>query len=215
MLLNARRILAARWATNGYEDRFSHSLLEAVRPGDCVWDIGANVGFYTTQLSDRVGPDGIVYAFEPAPACFERLANLGRANIRVLNFALGDVQGQMPLSLGQGPLANTHTLVDNAGESSNAIKVRVARGDDVVRELEARVPNVIKVDVEGFEREVIAGLASTLTSPECRAIFCEVHFGILERRGAKQAPAQIANYLKRLGYNTRWIDLSHLSAVRF
>ena len=45
-----------------------------VRRGDRVADIGANIGFYTALLSERVGPAGAVYAFEPEPLNFARLA---------------------------------------------------------------------------------------------------------------------------------------------
>lgn len=214
MLIRAQNVLLNRGVASRYEERFSQSLLEAVRPGDCVWDVGANVGLYTAWLSDRVGPGGVVYAFEPAPACFQELVELGRANVQVLNMALGDVEGQMPLKVERDPLGATHSLVDGAEGCEHTVDVRVARGDDVVRELGIRLPNVIKVDVEGFEEDVIRGLVSTLSRPECRAVFCEVHFAILERRGTKHAPASIEARLKGLGYVTRWIDASHLSAVR-
>ena len=51
-----------------YEGKFSASLLESVSPGDTVWDIGANVGFYTGGIAKRAGHHGKVLAFEPAPS---------------------------------------------------------------------------------------------------------------------------------------------------
>ena len=57
-----------------YEEKFSQALLSNVRPGDIVWDIGANLGFYTQQFLERVGTSGRIVAFEPAPGCFDVLS---------------------------------------------------------------------------------------------------------------------------------------------
>jgi hypothetical protein len=57
--LNRIRML---WHQADYEDKFAAALLRSVRPNDCVWDIGANVGFYTEQLSQLAR---FVVAFEP------------------------------------------------------------------------------------------------------------------------------------------------------
>jgi FkbM family methyltransferase len=65
-----------------------------VAPGDCVLDIGANLGSYVKFMAKRVGPNGRVYAFEPIPQTFEFLANnmrkLKLTNVECLNFALSD-----------------------------------------------------------------------------------------------------------------------------
>ncbi len=51
-----------RLLSKPYEERFHQSLLNAIRQGDVVWDIGANVGVYTVLFADRVGPSGTVVA---------------------------------------------------------------------------------------------------------------------------------------------------------
>ena len=56
-----------------YEDRFAKELLGSVSRGECVWDVGANVGYFTRQLADRVGESGCVVAFEPFKSTFDRL----------------------------------------------------------------------------------------------------------------------------------------------
>jgi hypothetical protein len=74
-------------------------------------------------------------------------------------------------------------------------------------------PDVVKIDVEGFELEVIRGMRSVLGS--VRAAFIEVHFGLLEERGMRQAPSEIVAELKGLGFNTvKWVDASHIMAIR-
>jgi hypothetical protein len=77
------------------------------------------------------------------------------------------------------------------------------------------LPTFLKVDVEGSELDVFEGMTSALSSDGCRAVFCEVHFGLLAERGQPYASKEIAALLSRCGLtDQRWIDPSHLAAVR-
>jgi len=197
-----------------YEAHFDRALMRAVRPGDVVWDIGANVGLYTTRFSDAVGERGRVVAFEPTPSCFAELqrATHARGNVTAMNLALGDTAGTARMTVADDPLGATHSLVASAG--GETIEVRVARGDLLATDEGVPAPNVIKLDVEGFEEEVLVGLAGFLNEPSCRAVLCEIHFGILDARGRRQAPARIESRLRDAGFCVRWVDASHLAAER-
>jgi hypothetical protein len=92
--------------------------------------------------------------------------------------------------------------------------VRITTGDALVESEEVLAPDVLKIDVEGFEEEVLRGLTGQLAHTRCRAVFCEVHFGILDARGERHAPSRIVELLRKQGFHTRWIDPSHLSAIR-
>ena len=76
------------------------------------------------------------------------------------------------------------------------------------------MPNAIKIDVEGFELEVLQGMGPYLAEPTLRMIGVEVHFGILKERGIAYAPQRIEQLLVHNGYRVRWPDNSHLLAVR-
>jgi FkbM family methyltransferase len=183
----------------GYEDAFSRSLLAEIRPCDCVWDVGANVGYYSQRIAALASR---VVAFEPVPETFCRLSKLALSNTTFVNVALADVEGVLPMSL-----ANDASSL--AALDSNTTEVQVARGDDV----DLPQPNVVKIDVEGFEYEVISGMQTRLGMPECRAVFCELHFEVLEKRGLRQNPAKIVKQLRTLGFTKiRWLDASHISA---
>ena len=67
------RRLAVWLNGRGYEARYDQSLSASLRAGDCVWDVGANVGYYTRMFSERIGESGEVLAFEPSPTNFARL----------------------------------------------------------------------------------------------------------------------------------------------
>lgn len=203
-----------------YEDRFSQALLSEIRPGDIVWDVGANVGFYTMQFSEVVGPTGQIVAFEPNPACVRsieaRLKNLPHQNIKVISVALGNQDGKSLFALGSEDMAVDSRLVSTSNSSpEGTIEVEVMRGDTAVRERDLALPNILKIDIEGYELECLEGLTKTLGSSILRAAFVEVHFGILEARGMPFAPTKIEELLRTSGLSKqRWLDASHIVAMR-
>jgi len=211
-VLSRVRAVLPRPASDKYEARFRSMLEQSIRAGDVVWDVGANVGLYTELFARRVGDGGIVCAFEPAPACFEALRRCvgSFAQARLFNFALGSHDGMLPFTLAPDPLAATHSFASATG----SFQVRVARADSLVGGGEAAAPAVLKIDVEGFEEEVLDGASEVLRRQTVRAVFLEVHFGILEGRGRRHAPASIVEKLRAHGFSTRWIDPSHLAATR-
>jgi len=202
---------------DGYEHAFQHALERAVRPGDVVWDVGANVGLYARQFARSAGPGGVVCAFEPMPAC---LAELQRAcaeypNVRTFGLALGERAAELSLWTATDPLGATHSLIEHHNhESAAPLTVKVAAGDELIDRGEAPAPNVLKIDVEGFEEEVLKGLARALARPECRSVLLEVHFAILEERGERHAPSRIQSLLRERGFDVAWTDASHLAATR-
>lgn len=194
------------------------ALARHCRAGDVVWDVGANIGLYSAVLSRLVGPLGQVVAFEPEPRARERLAQnieLNRAgNVRVESVALGRRSERARFFTASEGVDGSHSLVNDSG-SGTVLEIDVERGDVVRRKLDLRVPAVVKVDVEGAEDDVLEGLAETLASPTCRAVLCEVHFGILARAGLPDAPTRICETLRAHGLvHQSWPDASHLLAWR-
>jgi FkbM family methyltransferase len=179
-----------------------------------VWDIGANVGFYTEIFCDRVGPQGYVVAFEPFPESItkikERLPDC--TWLRIENIALGgkDTIGRLVLS----GSSTTHHLTSETSESGcQSIPIEVRRGDSICERL-GKIPNVIKIDVEGFEEEVLNGLSQTLSNLDLRSVFVEVHFRLLSERGQTNAPIRIEKMLREKRLRVTWLDPSHLQATR-
>jgi FkbM family methyltransferase len=199
-----------------YEIRVHEALTNAVKPGDVVWDVGANVGVYTELFCQSVGENGFVVAFEPLPeSCMrirERLPNCPW--LRVENMALGEANVSGRLVMEADSVENhIETESDARNGATASVPVEIGRGDTVCERL-GRLPNVIKVDVEGFEEEVLNGMGKMLASPEVRSVLVEVHFAKIEQRGRAMAPIRIEKLLDSMGFKTRWVDTSHLFATR-
>ena len=199
-----------------YEQTFDTAMLEAIKPGDVIWDVGANVGYYTRKFSDSAGSAGQVFAFEPFPATAVRLrAELtGVETVTVLPVALGAETGTVSMREGDDELGATNRIVAQGAGESRVTCVDIAAGDSIFSRGLAAAPAIIKIDTEGFELDVLNGMQEILNRATLRAVFIEVHFGILAERGLSAAPGRIERLLSEKGFRNRWLDLSHLAAYR-
>jgi len=119
----------------GYEHAFQDALHRAVKPGDIVWDVGANVGLYAREFAREVGASGVVCAFEPMPACLEQLrrACADAPNVRAFGLALGERAAELPLWTSADPLGSTHSLIEHHHhESAAPLTVKVLPGDELI-----------------------------------------------------------------------------------
>jgi FkbM family methyltransferase len=200
-----------------YEQAFHQALEDEIKPGDVVWDVGANVGFYSELFCKWVGQNGGVIAFEPYPESVARIRQRvpDCPWLHVEPVALGQEDSSARLAVFAHHTTRNHiqfeTAPENAGEST--LPIEICKGDTVSARL-GRMPNVIKIDVEGFEEEVILGMETMLLSPEIRAVLMEVHFGVLASRGQANAPVRIEKFLRSKAFKTKWITENHLKAER-
>ncbi|MEC3950542.1 FkbM family methyltransferase [Sphingobium sp. HWE2-09] len=153
-------------------------LVHFLRADDLFVDIGANVGAYSV-LAGAVGMSRVI-AVEPVPQTYAKLQRNLRLNgvgerAELLNIGLADQAGTLHFTTDRGGLNH---VVDSGG-----IAVPVRTLDDV---LAGRSANMIKLDVEGFEVEVLRGGAACLATPDLRAIVVELN-GSGERYGHPDA----------------------------
>lgn len=146
-------------------------LLHFLRTDDLFVDVGANVGSYTILASAHSGANSI--SFEPLPATFQKLMNNIQLNhlsgkVKAHNMALGSQAGEL---LFTNSLDTMNHVVKDAQEG--VISVQVNTLDDILNN--GPVPLLIKIDVEGFETEVIKGATKTLHEPGLKAIIIELN----------------------------------------
>lgn len=147
-------------------------VLHFLRPGDLFVDIGANIGSYTI-LASATGANAI--SFEPVPSTFDLLldnVHLNRLESRVdaRNQAVGRSSGKLEMIADQD--TTNQALRTGDRYTGKTIHVPVVTLDDA---LNGAVPKLIKIDVEGFETEVLAGAAETLANPELLAVIMELN----------------------------------------
>jgi len=136
-------------------------------PGQVVFDVGANRGDFSDAFLNL---GATVYAIEPHPVCTAELTALygHRARFALVDCALGATPGEAPLYLGENGMDNVSTLSDDYRREAmklpglavagwnRSVMVRIETLD---RLIDAHgVPDFCKIDVEGYEMEVLRGL---------------------------------------------------------
>jgi FkbM family methyltransferase len=214
--LGFSRVIGKFIQRKDYEAAYWRAMAGTIRPGDCVWDVGANIGHYTLRFADLVGNQGRVIAFEPSQDNFARLraAVADRSTVALRLLGLSNEASEAWVRQGGDELGATSEIIKLRSHDSDHLQpVRVDSGDRLIGG-DVLPPNIIKIDVEGHEWEVIEGLKATLHGPALRAVFIEVHFAILAAKGCSNAPYRIEQLLRGSGFDIRWTDPSHLHAFR-
>jgi len=134
----------------------------ALQPGDVFWDVGANIGTVSGHFAHPRFKLSSLHAFEPNPGPLKTLQSLFSANSRcvVHPFGLGDQDQMITMSLSSA--GSCVASMSRDFHEGKQIQVQVRRGDAVRRELQLPAPHVIKIDVEGFEPNTVAGLTETM-----------------------------------------------------
>jgi FkbM family methyltransferase len=188
-----------------FENSTAKVLKKLVRPGATVFDIGANIGAHTLPLARLVGPKGKVYAFEPTAYAFGKLKrNLAQnpdltprvlaEQVRLTSPRAGDspeIYSSWRL-VRQEPRHEKHFGIPKSTEGSRSMTL-----DDYWETAGAPRVEIIKLDVDGFEVEVIQGSKRMLK--QCRAPICmELSPYVLEERGSSFA--ELFKVLGECGY---------------
>jgi FkbM family methyltransferase len=177
-----------------------------VKPGDTVIDVGANRGMFALFASSIVGATGAVICFEPNPQCvavLDRDVRLnGISNVAVHNIGLGDREQELILTI---PSINSGegTFGTSPYDEKQLFRTRVPvkRGDDVLCSVS---PVMIKVDAEGFEPRVLAGLENIIKRAQ-PLIVTEVAPNHLKSCGS--SVRELLALMERYGYEGLKLEL--------
>jgi len=168
-------------------------LLHFLRPEDTFVDIGANVGSYTILASSCIGARTI--AFEPVPTTYNELIdniNLNRIDSLVtsMNIGLGSKNGITKFTCNLDSM--NHIALKN---EKNTIDVKIRALDDIITPSDSFY--LLKIDVEGFETEVINGGMCFVKNQNVKAIIIELN-GLASRYGYNEE--DIHNALIKVGF---------------
>jgi FkbM family methyltransferase len=197
---------------NSYEELFDTYFSKKIKNGFCVYDVGANMGYYSLIFSKLTGEEGVVISFEPSLINFNKLNEnvKSTANITTLNIGVGSSESKLFISQGADDIGATSRISEKA--TGNGQWVDIMPIDKIVTQ--NRFPNAIKIDVEGFEVEVIEGAINALKNDELKVVGIEVHSEILESRKVENPIGRMEKILSESGFILEWTDFSHLVAYR-
>lgn len=202
----------SRIVAHGDEPEYFRAMLDALRPDDVFYDVGANIGLVALHAA-RICR---TLAFEPDPSFFARLERNLELNpeltVDAYAIAIGDTAGTATLFT-DGAGGNSPSLMHHGENGTAEVRVRTL---DTLAGLPA--PTVIKLDIEGAEVLALRGAERVLSSPTApRALFLELHDSLLPAFGS--SADEVLALLWGVGYRSvryraRRADQQHLILER-
>ena len=157
-----------------WEPHLERRLRECLRPDAIVVDVGANLGYLTAAMAQCV-PDGRVYAFEPHVSTHERLVTSirlsGLTNVTTFRLALGASDGRGELFAHETATGNASLCRDPLSRLCKPQPVELRSLDAMVASGDVEEPDLMKIDVEGYELNVLLGARETIARAHTSIVF--------------------------------------------
>jgi FkbM family methyltransferase len=193
-----------------YEPYVGRAIKNHLRAGETFWDIGANIGWFSLFASKIAGSKGSVFSFEPSTDVFNLLAanTQGLHSIRAIRCGVGNTD-TVKVFAAQG-VSGSASFVEEVTKINQhylpetpirKVEVNIRKVDTLVKELGQ--PHLVKIDVEGFELEVLKGAAGLLSTARPTLIM-EIHPRQLALSGGSEE--LVFELLKGHGYGLQIID---------
>ena len=182
-----------------------------LRPGDTAFDVGANIGSHSIMMSRCVGEAGRVFAFEPVASTAwlmrENLALNKVDNVELSTAAVSDAPGTLEMNL----YDQRYSAWNSFGSASfdgivpiETVMVKVECLDDVVRSRSVERIQFLKIDVEGFEIDVLKGARAILAGDSVDCLSFEI--SEIPLRASGHSAAEVFEFLASLGYGSYQFD---------
>lgn len=200
-------LLAVSFAVRGFYEWRTITIANAIcRTGDCIVEVGSNIGTETVLFAKIVGSAGKVIAFEPFPEaadCLQRMATLNElTQIEIHRLAVSDRAGSCSFQLPTDSLnCGTGSLVSCPEGDNACIQVKMVTLDQFADEGRVPAAKLIVMDVEGAELQVLRGATRFLTRHE-PCVLLEVNGERLPEVG--QSAADVDDFFRERGYS-RWL----------
>jgi FkbM family methyltransferase len=188
-----------------YEPTQTEWFRQCLGRGDIVVDIGASFGYYTTLGSMLVGNTGKVFAFEPSPIANtvieDAITDSAISNIVLTKAAVGSQEGSTSLFLPSTPeLHSPSILVSDS--TFVPIPIPLVTLDNFEPLRSVKKIKLVKIDVEGYEPNVLDGMEGLIRERRIENIICEFNSGWL-RRNNGITPQKLLDRFLGFGYRIR------------
>ncbi len=203
MILNLNDVgISRELAAYGvHEANSTAEVKRIITPGMKILEVGANIGYYALLETRLAGPTGHLYAMEPSPFNFNLLErNLklnGLNNYDLYETAAGAEKGTAKFLL--SGRSNLSTFIEREDLTGEEVDVAVTTLDEFLADKQV---DFIRMDVEGYEGEILKGVTAVLSKAvKPRFFFIEVHSDLLQRKGS--STKEIIDFLGTFGYEVR------------
>lgn len=185
----------------GYKDLGHEKLMELIKPNNIIIDVGANYGTTILQFASLIGGNGRVFGFEPDPTNFEICnqnikLNLFK-NILVENLGLGNQQITTSLVVDTDSNRGGNRISNNIN-NKEAHLINVVKFDDWILQKNISKIDLIKIDVEGYELEVLKGAEQSIKKFK-PILFIELDDNNLKLQNS--SAKELISFLINLDYN--------------
>jgi len=187
----------------GFTNDSPEGLAELTEAHFNMIDVGANIGQTSLKLSKLISPSNTIWAFEPDRSNYQKL---------VYNIQLNGISNILPFNVGLGSYLHTAAMEPeipgNRGgcriieDLAHAARIQIITIDEFVKQHNCQV-SLIKMDVEGYEYEVVKGAAATIATQH-PMLFVELDDDHLKRQGS--SARELVEFLIGQGY---FITQSH------
>lgn len=175
-------------------------LYQLVKKKFIIIDVGANIGQTAMNMAKIAGEDSIILGFEPDfinySNAIENLQQNKFKNIRYFNIGLGSQTEELPLKI-NSPLNRGGNRIDRNNDKNSKL-IKIERLDDVLKNEQIKHIDLIKIDVEGFELEVLRGAIKTLQQHK-PLLYIEIDENNLNQQNTNAK--ELINFVSELGYN--------------
>ncbi|MBL4674837.1 MAG: FkbM family methyltransferase [Mucilaginibacter sp.] len=195
----------------GFEKNEELFIQNLLKPGDTFIDIGANAGLHSLVAAKALNGKGKVYAFEPTPKTIKRLTENVELNnlsehISVQPVGLSNQNGELKLNLADNGYDAWNSFVNLTHIAvSNHVNVPVITFDSFVQDNNIDISEIslVKIDVEGWEINVLEGMKKTLANDNFNSSFL-IEFTEENMFRAGYSCKELYNYLLNRGY--KWFE---------
>ena len=192
------------WKFSALESLETKLIKKIVKKNMVIFDIGANIGYYTLIFADIVGENGKVYSFEPDPNNYRLLVkNLkanGYGNVIPIRKAISDKVGEINFFFSEEHRGD-HRIYD-PGDGRKLLKVKTTTLDEFIND--KIKPDIIKIDIEGVEFLAFLGMNKLIKSNRNLIIICEFWPGALKKGGT--SPQKFLNKIADYGFKINLIN---------
>jgi len=154
------------WGYAGFEPGMTRLFRALLKSRRCIFDIGANVGYYALLAASALNGRGAVHAFEPSPFVFKTLARNAQLNhlggLHLNQVALADTDGYGDLFVPSVGGDTNASLIPDFTTLNHPIRVPLVRFDTYCKTHDIQHVDLVKIDVEGAELSVLQGMGGLI-----------------------------------------------------